>query len=102
MTIKVALLKSGEEVISNIQEMLVEEKVVGYFFDQPYSVKLNNLKKTDSKTYVDIEFYPWMPISKNKKIPVIADWVITIVEPIDKVKEMYQNKILKLNQENDN
>ena len=31
MSIKLAILKSGEDVIADIQEMVFEEKVVGYF-----------------------------------------------------------------------
>lgn len=100
MSIKVALLKSGEDVIADIQEMVVEDRVIGYFFNIPYTVKLKNLQKDDSKTYVDIEFHPWMPISKDKKIPVTAEWVVTIVEPIDKVKEMYEERILKVGESN--
>ena len=40
MTVKLALLKSGEDVIADIAEMVVDEKVVGYVFDQPGAVKL--------------------------------------------------------------
>ena len=35
MTVKLALLKSGEDVIADIQEMVVGEKVVGYIFNKP-------------------------------------------------------------------
>ena len=36
MTIKLALLKSGEEVISDIDEMMTDKKaVVGYYFTNP-------------------------------------------------------------------
>ena len=37
--IKLVLLKSGEEVISQIEEMVVNEKVVGYFFKLPALVQ---------------------------------------------------------------
>ena len=40
MTVKVVLLKSGEDVIADVEEMVVGEKVVGYFFNYPLSVKL--------------------------------------------------------------
>ena len=30
-----------------------------------------------------------MPLSADKKIPVTADWLITMVEPTAKLKEMY-------------
>ena len=36
MTIKLALLKSGEEVISDIDEMITDKQaVVGYYFTNP-------------------------------------------------------------------
>ena len=30
-----------------------------------------------------------MPLSADKKIPITADWLITMVEPTAKLKEMY-------------
>ena len=30
-----------------------------------------------------------MPLSADTRIPVTADWLITMVEPTDKLKEMY-------------
>ena len=36
MTVKLALLKSGEEVISDIDEMVTDKQmVVGYYFANP-------------------------------------------------------------------
>ena len=35
MTVKLAILKSGESIISNIKELISEEKVVGYLFENP-------------------------------------------------------------------
>ena len=40
MTVKLSLLKSGEDVIADIEEMILDEKVVGYFFNDPCIVKL--------------------------------------------------------------
>ena len=34
MTVKLALLKSGENIISDIQEMVVDERVIGFFFNK--------------------------------------------------------------------
>ena len=38
-------------------------------------------------------FYPWIPLSAEKNVPCSADWVITIVEPIENLKKLYQEKI---------
>lgn len=44
MTVKLALLKSGEDVIADVQEMVVgkepNQKVVGYIFNKPCSIKM--------------------------------------------------------------
>ena len=41
MTIKILLLKSGEDVITDLKEMVSpDEKVIGYFLTKPCVVKL--------------------------------------------------------------
>jgi hypothetical protein len=102
MTVKLALLKSGEDVISDIQEMVIktddgEEKVVGYFFTKPCVVKLlnpDNLSDENGNKAFEISMFPWFPLSKDTKIPVTADWVVTLVEPIEKLKAMYREGVL--------
>ena len=96
MTVKLSLLKSGEDVIADIEEMLLDEKVVGYFFNDPCVVKL--LAKDDGKsgkTPCQLQLTPWLPLTDEKKIPVAPDWVITIVEPMPQLKKMYQEGVLK-------
>ena len=97
MTIKLALLKSGEDVIADISEMVVDEKVVGYIFNQPGAVKLitGPLKDGKHTSPYKIQITPWMPLSRDQKIPVVAEWVITIVEPIEQLKEIYEKGIEK-------
>ena len=52
MTVKVLVLKSGEDVIADVQEMVNhDQQVIGYFLTKPVVVKLktvntrNNFKK---------------------------------------------------------
>ena len=95
MTVKVALLKSGEDVIADIEEMVVGEKVVGYFFNYPLSVKLQgNEAVKDRKQYpFKLRLTPWAPLAKEQHIPVVADWVVSIMEPIDDLLDMYTTSI---------
>ena len=94
MTVKLALLKSGEEVISDVAEMVVEEKVVGYIFNYPYAAKLfGGLKKGEKNT---IQLTPWLPLSKDVSIPVAMDWIITFVEPVTKLSEMYSQALWRI------
>ena len=41
-----------------------------------------------------------MPLSKEDTIPITSDWVITIVEPIIKLKDMYVEDIVNYGQSN--
>ena len=50
MTVKLILLKSGEDIIADVTEMVVghgeeeaERRIVGYFFDKPCIIKLREL-----------------------------------------------------------
>ena len=100
MTVKLAILKSGEDIVADIKEMIVGEgddaRVVGYVLTKPVGVSLNRKEITidDEKDTVQIRLFPWCPLTKNEKIPITADWVVTIVDPIDKVKQMYEKEVL--------
>ena len=99
MTIKLALLKSGEEVISDIGEMVTDKKtVVGYYFTNPCRAILTTSedeREADDEIEgvetppVSIKLLPWLPLANEDTIPVVADWVISIVEPQPKLKELY-------------
>ena len=96
MAIKLALLKSGEEVISEITEMITEKQVVvGYYFANPCrailttpEIQVDESQSFDKKP-VSIKLLPWLPLADEEKIPVVADWVISIVEPQPKLKDLY-------------
>jgi len=38
--------------------------------------------------------YPWLPLSADERIPVPADWLVTMVEPTAKLKEMYEEDVI--------
>jgi len=101
MTIKLALLKSGEDIISDISEMLMDDKVIGYYMTKPCVVKmLKPSMKEDDTPGVEIALYPWMPLTKDHRIPVPADWLVTMVEPVDNLKEMYTRDVIEHGQNN--
>ena len=101
MTVKLVLTRNGETLIADVQEMVLgeepEQRVVGYFLTKPCVMMLNpdseNNSASDNK--LNIKLYPWMPLSKQEKIPVVTDWVITLVDPIDSLKENYVNGVLE-------
>ena len=76
--IKLALLKSGEEVISEMKEMYASEQVVGYILHNPCRAILTSpeIRVDDDQEHekqpVSIKLLPWMPLSKDEDIPVVA------------------------------
>ena len=101
MTVKLAILKSGEDIVADIKEMVVGEgdsaRVVGYILTKPCGVSLNSkpLQIDDEKDTYQIKLFPWCPLTKSEKIPITADWVVTIVDPIDKITQMYTKEVLE-------
>ena len=68
MTVKLLLLKSGEDVIADVSEMAVGEdadkKVLGYFLDKPCIVKILNAEQQeegDKKAAFNVSMYPLVP-----------------------------------------
>jgi hypothetical protein len=101
MTVKLALLKSGEDVIADIREAVSEEtnKLVSYIFSDPYVVKLTqpqvlmeDSEQPETRAY-NISVYPWIPLSDDTDIAINPDWVVTIVEPAAKLKQSYEERM---------
>jgi|SRR6056300_1129286 hypothetical protein len=98
MTVKLVLMKSGEDIIADVEEMVIEDRTIGYFLTKPCIVKLmDNDAITRDKTAKGfrIKMFPWMPLSKDPKIPVSVDWVVTMTEPVDELRKMFLNEVLK-------
>ena len=101
MSIKVALLKSGESVIADIKELISDDKVCGYLFENPNIITYLEpelLTEQTKTSKLKISLIPWILITSDTKIPVRSDWVITMVEPIEDVKKIYEEKINESNQ----
>ncbi len=106
MTIKLLLLKSGEDLIAEVQEMVFgedeEKRIVGYYLTRPCIVKMmsrnllteENQNQGPQKTGYKVALHPWMPLTADEKIPIPSDWVVTMVNPTAKLKEMYIEDIV--------
>ena len=110
MSIKLVMLKSGEDIIADVKELKSEEGIVGYYFHNPLIVKMHHSEEPtvlneegSSREYesmISVQFYPWIPLSEESRIPCSADWVVTIVEPAKNVKKLYQESLNGRNQGN--
>jgi hypothetical protein len=101
MSIKLALLKSGETVISDAKELISDDKVCGYIFSKPQVVQTrqpvllleDESEGRDQSNDLEISMSPWIFLSKDQEIPVTPDWIVTIIDPIDELVQMYEEKI---------
>ena len=98
MSVKLAVLKSGEQVIAEAKELVSkdEEKVRGYLFTRPHKVVtaqpllLTEEAKDDNS--LEVTLSPWIILSADTEVVVPTDWVVTVVDPIESVVKMYQEK----------
>ena len=101
MTVKLAILKSVEDVIADIKEAISEEtnKIASYIFSNPYVVKLTqpqvlmeDSEKPEHRAY-NLSVYPWIPLSDDTDVAINPDWVVTIVEPAATLKKSYEERM---------
>ena len=108
MTIKFIVLKSGEQLISDIKEMAVgeedDQKVVGYFLHRPCVVKIKNpgvvdQQKRETKAGFEVTLIPWLSLTEDEVIPIPSDWLVTMVEPVPQLTLMYTQDVLNYEQD---
>ena len=106
MTVKLAVLKSGENIISDIKEGFVGEKLVCYILEKPCIVSVNGTyriledeDKNINGNKVSISLNSWPSLSKDTTVELIPDWIVTIVEPNDQLKKMYETQVLGIKDE---
>ena len=96
MSVKLAILNNKEQVISDIKELVDDGKAVGYIMKYPHRVIIDKPflveDLTDDKS-VQITLTPWILLTEDKDIVIPVNHVITLVEPIDSIKEMYSEKL---------
>ena len=101
MSIKLVLLKSNEEVIADVKELVDEDdKPIFIVLENAYCCKLIEApvllaegKEETGESQYSVQYYPWMPLSAEKKISIDPSWVVTIVEPSEKVKKSYEDRM---------
>lgn len=112
MAVKLAIMKSGEQIIADIKEMEVDGKILGYYFYKACIVRMMSPNEMDpslqnekrprnkvDKASFDISLFPWIPLAKGYEIPIVSDWVMTFVEPVDMLYEMYEENVLNTSKE---
>ena len=108
MSVRLALLRSGEYVISDISEMVKDERMIGYILTKPCVVEVKDAqpvsrsilnKSKASKKTLSINLFPWIPFSSDEDVLVPMDWIVTLVTPFEDLMEIYQTDVLTYGQE---
>ena len=76
MSIKLALLKSGEDIVADWRELVLNEgddKVAAYLASYPYVVTINktDIPHADEPAKVGLSYFPWMPLSRILRYQLI-------------------------------
>ena len=101
MSIKITVLKSGDQLISDMKELMAEnqEKVQAYMLVNPHTYEISEKQfmteeeKEVGDYGIDVSLLPWLILSKDKKMIIPTDSVLTVVEPLESVTQLYLDKI---------
>lgn len=85
MSIKIVMLKSLEDVIAEVKEVFSGDKVVRYILVNPFTLTF--------REEAQVKFYPYAPLSSDKDISIPSDWVVSVVEPVEEIKNSYLENI---------
>jgi hypothetical protein len=100
MSVKLIVLKSLEEIIADVKELVLEkdgkEQVVGFLLKEPKVLSLSRamtLNEEEDPNRVNVNFAKWQPFSDDEQYQIPADWVVTICEPIERLKKSYEDQV---------
>ena len=103
MSIKITVLKTGEHIISDMKELMAEgeENAHAYMLVNPHTYEINEKqfiteeeKELEEGDYgINVSLLPWLILSKDKKMIIPTDSVLTVVEPLESVTQLYLDKI---------
>tara|TARA_B100002019_G_scaffold184763_1_gene159483 strand:- start:1824 stop:2123 length:300 start_codon:yes stop_codon:yes gene_type:complete len=94
MSVKLALLKSGEVLISDIKELVDEDRVVGYLFVKPKKVDISTpmflSEENSNESSIEVSLSSWFLITDDEEFAIPKDWIVTVMNPVDRVLKMYE------------
>ena len=103
MSIKITVLKSGEQIISDMKELMTEgeENAQAYMLVNPHTYEITEKQfiteeekdLKDGDYGINVSLLPWLILSKDKKMIIPTDSVLTVVEPLESVTQLYLDKV---------
>ena len=99
MSVKLVVLKSLEEIISDVKELVLEEdgkeKIVGFLLTEPRVLSLSRAVPLNEEEgeKISVNFEKWQPFSADTQFQIPADFVVTITEPLESLKKSYEDQL---------
>ena len=95
MSVKLLLLKSGEEIITEVQEIEdpVTKEPLGFRLHKPFRLEIVSNEEQGivfnrEKGY-QLSWFPWAPLSKDEDFYLPGHHVLTAYDPLDSIAEQY-------------
>jgi len=98
MSVKLLLLKSGEEVICEAQELMDPEtkEPIGFRLHKPFRLEIvsedGGIVFNREKGY-QVSWFPWAPLSKDRDFYLPGHHVLTAYDPLDSIAQQYVEAI---------
>jgi hypothetical protein len=94
MSVQLVLLKSGEELVADVREIVDKDthKPISVVLIKPVRVTVQQpavLNEGKAPNDALLSFAPWISTSKSEQFFVEHDWVVTVCEPNDDIKNSY-------------
>ncbi len=98
MSVKLLLLKSGEEVITEVKEITDPDTKdpIGFHLHKPFRLDIVSNEEgiviNQQKGY-QVSWFPWAPLSKDRDFFLPGHHVLTAYDPLDSIAQQYLNAI---------
>ena len=99
MSIKLVVLKSGDQVIADTKELVKDDVIRGILLNKPHKVRaarpvlLTEEQDSSEVGNVEITLSPFILLTNDEDIIIPPDWIVSIVNPLESLAKMYQEKI---------
>ena len=99
MSIKLVVLKSGDQVIADVKELVKEDVIRGILLNKPCKVRaarpmlLTEEENPADTGNVEVTFSPFVLLSDDEDVIIPPDWIVCVVNPLESVVNLYTEKI---------